>query len=117
MLLDVPARTTSDAMVIAELVREALDLPEKAQGRRVAKRLARYFSLMLMTDASRISGPQQYVCTVSTDQMEPGYEKGSRIIYERCGGELVLGVDYIFRSERRRNDTARWKNSRAPSGG
>jgi hypothetical protein len=39
MLLDVPARNASDAMVIAELVRDALVPPEKAQQRRVAKRL------------------------------------------------------------------------------
>jgi hypothetical protein len=97
ILLDVPARNASDAMVLAELVREALEAPEKAQQRRVAKRLARYFSLMLAS-VYRLSGPQQFVGTVQNDMMEPGYMKGTRIIYQRCRGELVPGVDYIFRS-------------------
>jgi len=47
MLLDVPARNASDAMALAEMVRDALAAPEKAQQRRVAMRLARYFTLML----------------------------------------------------------------------
>jgi hypothetical protein len=100
MLLDVPARNASDAMALAELVRDALAAPEKAQQRRVAKRLARYFSLML-AHVYRYSGPQQFVRTVDSDMMEPGYTKGSRIVYQRCRGELVPGVDYIFRARGR----------------
>jgi hypothetical protein len=102
MLLDVPARNASDAMALAEMVRNALAPPEKAQQRRVAKRLARYFTLML-ANVYRYSGPVQYTGIVRTDQMEPGYKQGSRIVYQRCG-DLVPGVDYIFRA-RGRNGT------------
>ena len=45
MLLDVPARNASDAMALAEMVRDALAPPEKAQQRRAAKRLARRIPL------------------------------------------------------------------------
>jgi hypothetical protein len=38
----------------------------------------------MLAHVYRYSGPEQFVRTVDTDMMEPGYTKGSRIVYQRC---------------------------------
>jgi hypothetical protein len=97
MLLDVPARNCSDAMVIAELVRDALDPPAQAQRRKVAKRLAYYFTAML--DGQQIlGGPKQQAWSFgSSDYMAPAFPAGSKAVIEYHHGKLVPGGYYIFR--------------------
>jgi hypothetical protein len=105
MLLDVPARNCSDAMAIAELVRDALDAPPPAQRRKVAKRLAYYFTAML--DGQQIlGGPVQSAWSFGSDDMAPAFAAGSRAVIERHHGELVPGGYYIFRFRSRRRDCA-----------
>jgi hypothetical protein len=103
MLLDVPARNCSDAMAIANLVREALDPPAPAQRRKVAKRLADYFAAML-DGQQHLGGPKQWAWTFSSDQMAPALPAGSMAVIEQHHGELVPGGYYIFRFRCRRRD-------------
>jgi len=95
ILLDVPACTWRDAGELADLAATTLDPLPKAQQRRVAKRLTRYFAAMLAAQV-RLDGPQQYVTTIQGDGMAPALSEGDQVVYERHRGKPIPGAYYII---------------------
>jgi hypothetical protein len=111
ILLDVPAQNRHDAIQLAGLVADALDPLPKAQRRRVAKQLARYFGAML--DGKHVpDAPKQWVWNVGDDSMAPAFPAGSNALYERHKGELVAGATTSFTAalvhRLRRSSGATW---------
>jgi hypothetical protein len=71
VLLDVvQAYNPSDALALVNIAAMALNPPEPAQQRKVARRLARYFKALL-AGSYRLGGPKTWTTTIQTDQMVP----------------------------------------------